>query len=417
MKSVRQSKSRGSALTSTRPRVKPNDEDSFDARRSGRSDSRAEIKVEPEIFPDESVTCVLIGDTGSGKSEFGNRYLNSSPFESGDTPEPVTLEPKVGSTVIDGFTRYVIDTEGHADGNSVSSTQIQKLAKFLKGWKKGVNGVCVVLNGQHDRFSQGIKDTLRWSYNTFGTPEVLNNICIIFTRCYAGIRNPNRERKRTDYCRCVRTFLSEVSGQEIGRIPEIPVFFVDSLGEDDLETERNFVQFHGWLVSREALSTKLVRAVDLRDRIEEETNDRFFVEYRYDGPAKDQYRYAVYESRKREKVTPYNGDPVRYGEWKVIDTWEEEAGHQKIVTRSLTHEIEWKEVEHHRGHSMSGFSRRAHTHYSIKRKKWQEQWTVTTDFDGNVTETEPKQVGEVSTQTVSSDRERGWTEAYERVIQ
>jgi hypothetical protein len=310
----------------------------------------------------------------------------------------------------------VIDTEGHADGNSVSSQQIQKLAVFLKTWTKGVNGVCVVLNGQHDRFSQGIKDTLRWSYNTFGTPEVLNNICIIFTRCYAGVRNPNRERKQTDYRRSVQKFLSEISGQPVESIPAIPVFFVDSLGEDDPETDRNFVQFHGWLMSREALSTKLVRAVDLHDRIEEEIEERHFREYRYEGPPKDQYRFAIYESRKRQKVTPYNGDPIRYSNWEVTNTTEEEAGHQTIVNHALTHEIEWKEVDHHSAHSMGGFSSRRHTHYSIMRKKWQEQWTVTTDFEGNVTETEPRQAGEVNTWTQDSGRERGWTDGYERVI-
>jgi hypothetical protein len=359
----------------------------------------------------------LIGDTGNGKSELGNRLLEKKVFETGDSPEPVTLEPKVGSAVLDGVTRHVIDTEGHADGNSVSSTQIQKLAAFLKNWTKGVNCICVVLNGQQDRFSQGIKDTLRWGYNTFDTREVLDNICIIFTRCFAGVRIPDRERKQIDYRRCVRAFLGEVSGQRIERVPKIPVFFVDSLGEGDIETERNLVQFHRWLLARKPLSTKLVRAVELRDRIEEQIQRRVFRRYRYDGPPNNQYRYAVYEDRKRQKVTPYNGDPVRYGNWEVTRTWEEGAGHQTTVKSSSTHEVEWKEVVQHSGHSWSGFSSRRHTHYAIKRKRWIEQWEVTTDFDGNVTETEPRQVGEVRSWTCDSGRERGWSDAYERVIQ
>jgi hypothetical protein len=141
------------------------------------------------------VTCVLIGDTGVGKSEFWNRYLGNRVFEANDSPFPVTLEPKTQSAVINGMTRHVIDTEGHADGNSISSQQIQKLSLFLKDWRQGVNGVCAILNGQNDRFSQGIKDTLRWAYNTFGTKDVLSHICIIFTRCYDGIPYPNRQRK------------------------------------------------------------------------------------------------------------------------------------------------------------------------------------------------------------------------------
>jgi hypothetical protein len=160
----------------------------------------------------QCVTCVLIGDTGVGKSEFGNRYLGQRVFEANDSAFPVTLQPKTQSAIVNGMTRYVIDTEGHADGNSISSEQIQKLSIFLKSWQKGVNGVCVILNGQYDRFSQGIKDTLQWAYNTFGTKDVLSHICIIFTRCYDGISYPNRERKQNEYRQVVQQFLSQVSG-------------------------------------------------------------------------------------------------------------------------------------------------------------------------------------------------------------
>jgi hypothetical protein len=359
------------------------------------------------------VTCVLIGDTGVGKSEFGNRYLGNRTFEANDSPDPVTLAPKMESTTENGLTRYVIDTEGHADGNSISSEQIQKLALFLKEWKFGVNAICIILNGQCDRFSQGIKDTLRWTYNTFGTPDVLSHICIIFTCCYDIIKRPNRERKTTEYRKHVQDFLHDVSGVTV---PIIPIFFVDSLDDKSKQTIENMTQFHGWVVSRQPLPTNNVRAVDLRDAIDVEIVTRAFAEYRYAGPPEDQYRWAVYEDKERQKVIPYNGDPVRYGEWKVNRRWEEPAGHQTIVTESIPHEIEVKTVEHHSGHSMAGFSKRRHTHYSIKRKSWEEQRTVTTDFDGNVTETQPVVVGRVAERTITSSRERGWSDPYERVI-
>jgi hypothetical protein len=314
---------------------------------------------------------------------------------------------------VGGLTRYVIDTEGHADGNSISSEQIQRLALFLREWQLGVNAVCVMLNGQNDRFSQGIKDTLRWAYNTFGTPEVLKHICIVFTCCYDGVKRPNRERKRTEYRDCVEKFLHEVSGAPV---PAIPIFFVDSLDVNSTETEQNMTQFHGWVASRHPLSTSDVRAVDLRDSIEVETETREFASYRFEGPPENQHRWAIYEDRERQKVTPHNGDPVRYGEWNVTRTWEEPAGHQRIVRESVTHEVEVKSVEHHSGHSFSGFSSRAHTHYTIKRKSWEEQRTVTTDFDGNVTATPLTVVGQVAWRTIASDRERGWTDGYERTI-
>jgi hypothetical protein len=360
------------------------------------------------------VTCVLIGDTGVGKSEFGNRYLGSRVFEANDSAFPVTLEPKTQSAFLNGMTRYVIDTEGHADGNSISSEQIQKLSIFLKNWNRGVNGVCVILNGQNDRFSQGIKDTLRWAYNTFGTSDVLSHICIIFTRCYDGIIFPNRERKQNEYRQVIQRFLSEISG--VPNVPSIPIFFVDSLSSQSAETERNLTQFHGWLVSRQPLSTNSVQAVALRDKVEDEFANRVFVRYRYSGPTNNQYRFAVYEDRKRQKFTPYNGDAIRYSEWIVTRQWEESAGYKTIVTHTRTREAEVKEVEHHGAHSWTVFSSHDHTHYTIKRKTWHEEWTVTKDFDGHTTETTPRQVGGVSWRTIDSDRERGWTNSYERII-
>jgi hypothetical protein len=356
------------------------------------------------------VTCLVIGDTGAGKSEFANRYLGQSLFEANDGPMAVTAEPISHSTIVDEMTRRVIDTEGHADGNSISSVQIQKLACFCRTWKYGVNGICIVLNGQHDRFSQGIKDTIRWVYNTFGTPEVLNYICLVFTRCFDAVAFPNRQRKRIEYRRCVQQFLTEISS--VSSVPEIPIFFVDSLDLKSTETEHNLIQFHGWLVARKPLSTNRIQAVALRDKVEDEFEDKFFVEYEYSGPPEDQYRSAVYEQRKRQKVTPYNSDPPRYSKWEVLRRWKENAGHQTIVTHNRVHETEDKNVNHHSGHSLAGFSSRAHTHYSIVRNIWTEQWTVTTDFDGTVTQTNPVQVGQMATRTIDSGRERGWTDRY-----
>jgi hypothetical protein len=358
-----------------------------------------------------AVTCVLIGDTGAGKSKFGNRYLGRDAFTASDSPDPVTLEPQVESVCIDGLTRYVIDTEGHADGNSISSVQIEKLALFLKSWSHGVNGICVMLNGQQDRFSQGVKDTLQWVYNTFATTESLSHICIVNTRCYAGIEEPNRERRRREFGTKVQEFLKTISGRQ--GVPEIPMFFVDSKDLNGMETKQNMVQFHGWLAGRNALSTKQVEAVALREKIEDEYQHHVFSQYRYDGPKDNQRRYAVYVNRKRQKITPYNGDPVRYSDWQVIGTTEQSAGHRIVRTHSRRHEREKKEVDHHSAHSWSGFSSHDHTHYEIYRKTYTEKWTETTDFDGKVSRSPSWREDETPWRLIDRDRERGWTKGYE----
>jgi hypothetical protein len=124
----------------------------------------------------------------------------------------------------------------------------------------------------------------------------------------------------------------------------------------------------------------------------------------------------VYEDRKRQQFTPSNGDPVRFSEWVVTRKWEESAGYKIIKTCSRERVSEEKVVEHHSAHSMFGFSSTDHTHYRIYRTRWSEEWTVTTDFDGSVTETQPKQVGERSRTQIASDREHGFTSGYQRII-
>jgi hypothetical protein len=356
------------------------------------------------------ITCILIGDTGAGKSELGNRYLQDRVFQTSDSPDPVTLAPQVRSKSVNGMTRYVIDTEGHADGNSVSSTQIEKLAVFLRGWEHGVNGVGVVLNGQHDRFSQGVKDTLLWAYNTFATKAALGHMCIIFTRCYDGVPLPNLEKKQTEYRLRVQQFLEKISGSR--EVPVIPIFFVDSQNLTSPETEHNMVQFHGWLAGRSPLSTKQVKAMTLREKVEDQYESHVFSHYRYAGPENNKVRYAVYEDKKRKKITPYNGDPARYSEWQVTRTSEERAGCRITVPRSQECSRVGKTVVHEDANSILGFSSHDHTHFTMWRYHWTEELTETTDFDGEKSATAPKKVGTERKEKIGEGRERGWTQAY-----
>jgi hypothetical protein len=208
--------------------------------------------------------------------------------------------------------------------------------------------------------------------------------------------------------------LQDVSG--VSTVPQIPIFFVDSPNMESQETKSNMIQFHGWLASRNPLSTTQVREVALRDKIEEEFAEAVFVEYRTEGPPENQSRFAVYEDRKRQKITPYNGDQPRYDEWTVERRWEEPAGHQSVNIHTIQHEVEEKRVEHHNAHSFAGFSSHDHTHYTVIRKTWVEQWKETISFDGTVQKTNPVQVGGVCENVIRQDRERGFTQGYERVI-
>lgn len=280
----------------------------------------------------EYLTVVVIGDTGAGKSSLANLYLQKMVFKANSGVNPVTTEAKAEENYVDGVIRCVIDTEGLNDGQSINAKQIQNMAIKIRNHKKGINGVVIVLNGQYDRFSQGIKDIIKFVYNSFSTKDIFMHLSIVFTRCFSNQPNyPNRREKRVEYGLAVRRYLSQVSGVDLNLIPEIPIFFVDSYDHDGAETKENMMQFHSWVASKEPLDTsKFVEAGYKEDRVEE-TRERHSVGFETRGRSK----FQKFEDQKRFKIIPNNGDPIRYTEWEKIKEYEEEIEKTIINKRTI----------------------------------------------------------------------------------
>jgi hypothetical protein len=150
----------------------------------------------------------------------------------------------------------------------------------------------------------------------------------------------------------------------------------------------------------------------LHDRIEDETETHVFVSYEIEGDR----RFGKYIDRQRQKITPYNGDAVRYSKWETTRAYREPAGQRSHETQSRTKTQEVRKVEHHNGHSTDGFGRKAHTHWTIVRRQWTEESDVITDFDGKQTVTPWRQTGSASEREISSGREHGWTDGWVKDI-
>lgn len=368
----------------------------------------------------------------------------------------------------------MIDTEGLNDGESINSIQIQNLAKLMRNYERGVNAIVVVLNGQYDRFSQGVKDIIKFTYNAFSDKKAMNNMCIVFTRCLDPKR-PNRQTKRTMYMSKVRSYLSEISGVPLSDVPEIPVFFVDCYPEEgDKDTPSNMVQFHGWVCSRKPLSTKEFKEAGYREDRVEETRTRISKGMRKEG----HITYEMFEDQKRTKIIPNNREPPRFTDWVVVKKYEEpiksetvekrkdfdlgfkfssdgkvrykvtvdqerkitkdlktgkiikttdwhnvseehkkEAGRLSEREETKTKKFEKKEVEHHYAHSLFGFSSNDHTHYKIYHVSYTEKRIIKIDYDGKETAGNWFVVpGSQKSIVVKDDRERGFTDPYEKPI-
>ena len=418
------------------------------------------------------ITVVMIGDTGAGKSSFGNYYLGTNAFEANDSEAAVTTEAVAKSNIVDGCVRWVIDTEGLNDGQSINAVQIQKLAQLMRNYQRGVNAIAIVLNGQHDRFSQGVKDIIKFAYSAFATKEALNYFCIVFTKCYTRT-NPKRDTKQTRYMTAVKNYLSEISGTPIDEVPEIPVYFVDCYPEgENTDSETNKNLFHGWAMLHDPLDTSKFKEASYREDRIEETRTKHSTGFETIGDT----TYELFEDQKRTKIVPNNRDPPRYSEWICTKKYKEaikkeiterknnvdlgyrysndglirykatvdqekktvrdlrrnkdisntgwyniseerltEAGRIVTVIEKRNRKFETKNVVHHSGHGFFGGN--DHTHVTLVHRVYQEQRTNTTDFDGRTTSSDWLIVpGSERSYHVGNWEEGGWTGGYTKEI-
>lgn len=129
----------------------------------------------------------------------------------------------------------------------------------------------------------------------------------------------------------VKEYLSEISLVPIQNIPEIPVYFVDCYPEGhNKETEDNLKFFHGWVLTRDALSTKnFDDKFGYHEKEEVELRKHFLVGTKKLG----NITYELYEDQKRIKIIPNNKDPIRYTNWETLKKYKEPAKEEKKETR------------------------------------------------------------------------------------
>ena len=304
------------------------------------------------------VVLMVLGDTGSGKSSFLNRFLEDregKSFKVSDSPLPVTDKASSESKLVNGVKRTAIDTEGLADGQGITATQIQNLALFLRKWEKGVHGVVIVVNGQNPRFGQTVKDVIKFAYDAFGTEDFLKYVCLVFTKCFAKMPDePNRNTLRGKYGPEVEKYLKEISGHQANFT--VPVYTVDCKDYEGEETKANIFQLVGWALSKKTpLSTSDFKEATVGYTEEEEFQNKVLKET--SDKWENDKRYKVYVKQKRMKRIDNRGGDPRYSNWedvpgsenrKAYEEREKEKEEVYTVNREMEHE--GKKCAHTRRH-------------------------------------------------------------------
>jgi hypothetical protein len=273
------------------------------------------------------VTLAVIGQTGAGKSQFLNGYLQTNCFQACADPNAVTLITSSNEKLIQDertclqCLRTAIDTQGLDDTRGVDAAHVQQMVEFLKNWRHGVNAFALIINGQHDRFDGGTQKLVKLINTFFNDPTFWNHVCIVFTKCYAGCDDIDKGVKETQYRRLVLNLICECQGGQVRTPPPLPVFFVDSKKYDtDPETKDQYALLHGFICGLDPLPTQHVAVPNVTYlKVEKETRQNQLANTQFVGNT----RIRTYEDQEREKRTGFDGRTITYSDWKAIRTRDE----------------------------------------------------------------------------------------------
>jgi hypothetical protein len=244
-----------------------------------------------------------------------------------------------------------------ASHSTIHQEHLHQLTNVFVALREGTSAVFVKVNPELKEFQTPIQAHIRQVYDIFATPDILTRVCIILP---IGADLPVES-----YHSWIQTKLMNLSGSTIAR--DIPIFTLQFPGITN-ETPDS-VRFREWLNTSQPLMP-FNHLVKSPEKVEEDYDTRVFVDYRYEGLSNDQYRFAIYEDRVRQMITPMDGSPVRFGEWRVIRRWDEPAGHQTIVIHSKQRLNEGRKVDHHDRHALFGKASGPHTHWVLYRYYW-----------------------------------------------
>ena len=133
-------------------------------------------------------TIVLLGHTGSGKSELANTladcpglFLTSSNNDSCTSHTTYELCSWFGN----GTELVIVDTPGYGDSSGRDDKHFLEMVKELKGNIKYLKAFVIVLNSEHPRLDSHLKEMLHYFQNTF-KKQMWANTIVVYTRWVYG---------------------------------------------------------------------------------------------------------------------------------------------------------------------------------------------------------------------------------------
>lgn len=270
---------------------------------------------------------LLIGETGSGKSSFGNLLLGREDFVVSDEEESCTIKPVTKTSSLYPFLD-IIDTPGLLDSKGRDEALSEEMVSYVKDLRdnknKDLNLILVVLNFFQKRFNSSTQNMIQFLCNIF-KKDLIHNIGIVFTRYVhedeeeERKRRPNQESPRViaqkHFVPRIMSLISIMTGEKINLEPYL--FFVDCY-EEDINTKEEIDRLIGLVKTLSPIgiinqcnskNKKAEEVVETEIHEENEGGETVIVETKYivikytDHKGKVSYGPRQYHSTIRTKKT------------------------------------------------------------------------------------------------------------------
>ena len=259
---------------------------------------------------------IILGETGVGKSNFGNFLIKDNKFKISPSPNSMTKSVQQGESK----EIIVLDTPGVNDTSTDENIEEKHLIEITKAFKdeKNLNTILILLNYQTPRLSRNLKIMIKLFCSVFKISFFLKHLGIVFTRCFTEDGRPDDEelnQKRIEWDREIKKIIKNSLINEQLTEDKIQYFFVNLNPKKkvlDQKTEEEMIRCKLWIVSNEYMNTDIIK-VEKNPGCTEKEEEEFFEEKSIEGE-----NLIIKKFKKTRKKLIYVDGSIKYeGDWET----------------------------------------------------------------------------------------------------